>query len=176
MVVLLWFLTVTCSCCPYLYFGLPIMWVTYLGSWMTTCLGKNCSFGWPRVPFVNCQFMYLVISLLVSRAGYGIWLYQFLITAYLTLFLGILSPPVQLTCTKSANLNQLLIITLFNKLQGQNDHRNYFMINLHESYVAEPRLELTTPGIAVILTANCATVPGCPRHQTGKEYQRWPHV
>ena len=23
---LLWFLTVTCSCCPYLYFGSPIMW------------------------------------------------------------------------------------------------------------------------------------------------------
>ena len=33
---------------------------------MTTCLGKSCSFGLPRVPFVNCcQFMYLVISLLV---------------------------------------------------------------------------------------------------------------
>ena len=28
---------------------------------MTTCLGKSCSFGLPRVPFVNCcQFMYLV--------------------------------------------------------------------------------------------------------------------
>ena len=26
---------------------------------MTTCLGKSCSFGLPRVPFVNCyQFMY----------------------------------------------------------------------------------------------------------------------
>ena len=33
---------------------------------MTTCLGKSCSFGLPRVPFVNCcQFMYLVISLLI---------------------------------------------------------------------------------------------------------------
>ena len=33
---------------------------------MTTCLGKSCSFGLPQVPFVNCcQFMYLVISLLV---------------------------------------------------------------------------------------------------------------
>ena len=33
---------------------------------MTTCLGKSCSFGLPRVPSVNCcQFMYLVISLLV---------------------------------------------------------------------------------------------------------------
>ena len=30
---------------------------------MTTCLGKSCSFGLPRVPFVNCcQLMYLVIS------------------------------------------------------------------------------------------------------------------
>ena len=36
-------------------------------------LGKSCSFCLPRVPFVNCrQFMYLVISLLVLRAGYGI--------------------------------------------------------------------------------------------------------
>ena len=63
------------------------MLVTYfvnLGSWMTTYLGKSCSFCLPRVPFVNCrQFMYLVISLLVLRAGYGIWLYQFLIIAYL---------------------------------------------------------------------------------------------
>ena len=25
----LWFLTVTCSCCPYLYFGSAIMLVTY---------------------------------------------------------------------------------------------------------------------------------------------------
>ena len=30
---------------------------------MTTGLGKSCSFGLPRVPFVNCYlFMYLVIS------------------------------------------------------------------------------------------------------------------
>ena len=36
------------------------------------------------MPFVNCrQFMYLVISLLVMRAGCGIWLYQFRIIAYL---------------------------------------------------------------------------------------------
>ena len=33
---------------------------------MTTCLGKSCSFGLPHMPFVNCcQFMYLLISLLV---------------------------------------------------------------------------------------------------------------
>ena len=31
---------------------------------MTAYLGKSCSFGLPRVPFVNCrQFTYLVISL-----------------------------------------------------------------------------------------------------------------
>ena len=28
-VLLLWFLTVTCSCCPYLYFGSAIRLVTY---------------------------------------------------------------------------------------------------------------------------------------------------
>ena len=50
---------------------------------MTTYLCKSCSFGSLRMPFVNCrQFMYLVISLLVLRAGCGIWLYQFLIIAY----------------------------------------------------------------------------------------------
>ena len=54
---------------------------------MTTYLGKSCLFGLPWVPFVNCsQFMYLVISLLVLRAGCGIWLYQFLIIAYLFTF------------------------------------------------------------------------------------------
>ena len=56
---------------------------------MTTFLRKSCSFGFPRVPFVNCrQFMYLVISLLVLRAGCGIWLYQFLIIAYHFTFHG----------------------------------------------------------------------------------------
>ena len=54
---------------------------------MTTYLGKSCSFGLPRVPFVNCgQYMYLVISLLVLRAGCGICLYQFLIIADLFTF------------------------------------------------------------------------------------------
>ena len=55
---------------------------------MTTYLGKSCSFGLSRVTSVNCrQFMYLVISLLVLRAGYGIRLFQFLFIAYLfTLF------------------------------------------------------------------------------------------
>ena len=64
---------------------LPSIYKTYIGKTsfikyllssekeMTTYLGKSCSFGLPRVPFVNCrQFMYLVISLLVLRAGCGI--------------------------------------------------------------------------------------------------------
>ena len=51
---------------------------------MTTYLGKSCSFGLLRVPFVNCrQCMYVVISVMVLRAGCGILLYQFLIIAYL---------------------------------------------------------------------------------------------
>ena len=58
-----------------------------LDSWMTTYLGKSCSYGFQRVPFVNCrQFMYLVTSLLVLRAGCGIGLYQFLIIAYVFTF------------------------------------------------------------------------------------------
>ena len=57
---------------------------------MTTCLGKSCSFGLPRVSFVNCcHFMYLVISFLVLRAGCGICLYRFLIIAYLFTLLNI---------------------------------------------------------------------------------------
>ena len=37
---------------------------------MTTCLEKKCSFGLPRVPFVNCcQFMYLVIFPLGFEGG-----------------------------------------------------------------------------------------------------------
>ena len=71
---------------------------------MTTWLGKSCSFGLTRVPFVNCsQFMYLVISLLVTASVFrklrSIYvfsyfpfgfesrmrdlIYQFLIIAYL---------------------------------------------------------------------------------------------
>ena len=81
---------------------------------MTTYLGKSCSFGLPRVPFVNCrQFMYLVISLLVLRAGCGIWLYQFLIIAYL-----FTSPKSDCTRSRLAksrtySLMALILITVF---------------------------------------------------------------
>ena len=67
---------------------------------MTTYLGKSCSFCLPRVPFVNCrQFMYLVISLLVLRAGYGIWLYQFLIIAYLFILDHLIFTRSKSSCT-----------------------------------------------------------------------------
>ena len=75
-VLLLLFLTVTCSCCPYLYFGSAIMLVTYFVNFRLLndhLFGKELFIRLPRVPFVNCrQFMYLVISLLVLRVGCGI--------------------------------------------------------------------------------------------------------
>ena len=64
----------------------------HLGHVTWTIWTNFCSPIWrrldlPRVSFVNCcQFMYLVISLLGLRAGCGIWLYQFLIIAYLFTF------------------------------------------------------------------------------------------
>ena len=74
---------------------------------MTTFLGKSCSFGLPRVPFVNCrQFMYLVISLLVLRAGCGIWLYQFLTIAYLFTLCDVFKCSAQFSFSKkSVSLN-----------------------------------------------------------------------
>ena len=79
-------------CCLFLL-SVFILWFSYyvsdifwqvLGGWMTAWLGGSCSFGLPQVPFVDCcRFVCLVISLLVLRAGCGIWLYQFLIIAYL---------------------------------------------------------------------------------------------
>ena len=89
---------------------------------MTTCLGKSCSFGLPRVPFVNCcQFIFLVISLWVLRAGCGIWLYQFLIIAYLFTLLraingcfskGRLSESLKrgiITCSPKGNKDKLYL-------------------------------------------------------------------
>ena len=42
-------------------------------------------------------------------------------------------------------------------MEGENGHRNYFMINFHKSYVAGLGLELMSPGSVVRHTANCAT-------------------
>ena len=86
---------------------------------MTTYLGKSCSFCLPRVPFVNCrQFMYLVISLLVLRVGYGIWLYQFLIIAYLftfqTCFTCVIKPSLSFKTPLSTTLS-LLVSVLFQR-------------------------------------------------------------
>ena len=65
-----------CSCCLCLYFGSAIMLVTYFVNFRYLndhLFGKELLILLPRVPFVNRrQFMYLVISLLVLRAGYGI--------------------------------------------------------------------------------------------------------
>ena len=53
---------------------------------MTTCLGKSCLFGLPRMPFVNCcQFMYSILppfgfecriwDLIVSVPDHGLSFY-----------------------------------------------------------------------------------------------------
>ena len=64
---LMWYMSVLlCTCILIYFFYLPIvsLKLNFLGSWMTTCLRKSCSFGLPCVLFVNCcQFLYLVISL-----------------------------------------------------------------------------------------------------------------
>ena len=54
---------------------------------MDTCLGKSCSFGLLCVSFVNVYQSVCVLSLLVLRVGCGIWLYYFLIIAFLFTFL-----------------------------------------------------------------------------------------
>ena len=99
---------------------------------MTTYLGKSCSFGLPRVPLVNCrQFIYLVISLLVLRAGCWILLYQFLIIAYLFTFQSSRSCETQLISfiqdlAQSANRNIQtdIIIMDFAKAFNNVSHRH----------------------------------------------------
>ena len=94
---------------------------------MTTYLGKSCSFCLPRVPFVNCrQFMYLVISLLVLRAGYGIWLYQFLIIAYLfTLHWTSAQSDQSLRCPHEESLEYQADISLRRIIQRKSNKRNW---------------------------------------------------
>ena len=75
---------------------------------MTTCLGKSCSFGLLRVPFVNCcQFMYLGFSLLILRAGYMICLYQFLIIAYIFTLMNFVRLEFKHSTSSSASLNKI---------------------------------------------------------------------
>ena len=92
---------------------------------MTICLGKSYSFGLLRVPFVNCcQFMYLVISLLVLRTGCGIRLHQFLIIAYLfTLQRGDKGDPanycpISIVCILCKTMEPIIASILQNKLTG----------------------------------------------------------
>ena len=106
---------------------------------MTTYLGKSCSFGLPRVPFVNCRrFMYLVISLLVYRAGCGIWLYQFLIIAYLFTLRG---HSAFLICKKSLwqIISFFLSISFFHSFM-HSFFLSFFLItsafNFHKKYLS----------------------------------------
>ena len=109
-----------------------------LGSWMTTYLGKSCSFDLPRVPFVNCrQFMYLVIFLLVLRAGCGIWLYQFLIIAYLfTLFQFVVYSEAR---TRLDNLTKIQSLNAW--ISSWNAQMLHFPL-CRESVLGMPRTEI----------------------------------
>ena len=65
--------------------------------------------------------MYLVISLLVLRAGYGIWLYQFLIIAYL---FTLIFASIRVSISDKQNgiltgLNFLLLLRFFLELRRQ---------------------------------------------------------
>ena len=72
---------------------------------MTTYLGGGCSFGLPRVPFVGRgRFVCLVL-----RAGCGIWLYQFLIIAYLFTLLYLTEVFYTNGCPK-ISINYILMI------------------------------------------------------------------
>ena len=72
---------------PWRYFCYGSLLLLVLAVRIYTLVQLLFLFALPRVPFVECcQFVYSVISLLVLRAGCGIWLYQFLIIAYVFTF------------------------------------------------------------------------------------------
>ena len=57
---------------------------------MTTYLGKSCSFGLPRVPFVNCGlFMYLVISLFGFEGRMWDLIIAYLFTLHIRALVGV---------------------------------------------------------------------------------------
>ena len=55
--------------------------------------------------------MYLVISLLVLRAGYGILLYQFLIIAYIFTFNRLLGPLVFVKSSEAPTMHSSEILS-----------------------------------------------------------------
>ena len=58
-----------------------------------------------------------------------------------------------------AYFRQKLITALLESMEGESNRRNYFMITLHESYMAELGFELATPGSAVRCPTDCAMEP-----------------
>ena len=50
-------------------------------------------------------------------------------------------------------------LPFLNQQDGDNDHRNEFIANLHGSYEAELEFELTIPGSAGRLSTHCAMEP-----------------
>ena len=45
-------------------------------------------------------------------------------------------------------------------MEGENEHRSYFIVNLHEDYVAELGFEFATTASAVSRATDCAMEPG----------------
>ena len=69
-------------------------------------LGNNCSLGLPYVLFLPCLFVIIVFSVLVLRAGFGLWLPQFLIFAY-----SLLSVPKRLKPSQSSATLEICSLT-----------------------------------------------------------------
>ena len=94
-----------------------------------------------------------------------------------TLFLGKLSSAVNQYCAHTFTCNWQL--PFLNQRKGENDYRNDFIINLHESYVAELRFKLLSLKSAVRRTSDCAIysavacAPACrskvSKFETGKK-------
>ena len=126
------------------YYVSDIFWLG-LGGWVAACLGGGCSFGLSRGLFVNCcRFVYLVVSLLVLRAGYEIWLSRFLIIAYLFTFLHMLDKRL-LNMSSSENKN-IIIIILYHSMLGLlfsfHDRLNYAMYLLINMNINVSLLEI----------------------------------
>ena len=68
-VLLLWFLTVTCSWCLYLYFGSAIMLVTYFVNFRfwEQDVGSDCISSWSLLVFLLCTILNVDISILYEK-------------------------------------------------------------------------------------------------------------
>lgn len=125
----------------------------------TSALSCKCSLISTVIPFriylsslqlVSAGFVLFVLGLIQP-----IKVMSSLSVKLLTLFLGRIIVPKQLTSTKCTYFASNWQMTFLNQCKGENDHRKYFMSNLHESYVTRLRSEFVNPGSWPRRTANC---------------------